>query len=229
MSDLYNLLESESISDKLKVEMLYRIAENLGEEITEEEISELDKTFNLFGHTIDIKKQNKTPDAFDIAQEIHKKPASEPETTEASKTEATKRSIRAPKVIGLLKRSRDTREAALKKYGRKNKVEEAPKVEATEAPKAEEVKDNVIKGNFSKPQAKDSYAKTVQYMSSDNKNEAPKAEVEAEPKAEKAPKSSKKTSTKIGKAIGKAVSKKAGNVINNEVTTVKAPKGSKKK
>lgn len=69
---LYSLLESERISEDLKFEMLCRITENLGGEINEEFINELDKSFNLFGHNINIKKNPPKRDAFDIAQEIHK-------------------------------------------------------------------------------------------------------------------------------------------------------------
>ena len=220
MSNLYNLLESENISNDLKVEMLYRIAESLGEEISEEEINELDKTFNLFGHNISIKKN---PDHLDMAQALH---AKEPEATEAPKTEATRRTVRAPKVIGLLRRSRDTRNAILQKYGRNNT--EAPKAE--EAPKTSEVKDNVVKGDFSKPQAKDSYAKAVQYMSTD-KPEAVKNDTEVKSEVTEAPKVKKTTkkTTKMGNAIKGAI-KQSKVDINNEVTApAKRTKGTKKK
>lgn len=195
MSSLYNLLESENISSDLKIEMLYRIAENLGEEITEEYICELDKTFNLFGHNISIKRN---PDHFDMAQALH---AKEPEATETSKTETTRRTVRAPKVIGLLRRSRDTRNAILQKYGRNN----------TEAPKTSEVKDNVVKGDFSKP-------------------EAAKDETEVKSEVTEAPKVKKtKKTTKMGNAIKGAI-KQSKVAINKEVTApAKRTKGTKKK
>ena len=125
MSNLYNLLESESISSDLKVEMLYRIAESLGEEITEEEISELDKTFNLFGHTIDIKKK---PDQFATAQMIHaKEPKVEAQKVEPKTTEPKVEAQKAPKtyeekIIAAREANKEAREATKTRQGQLAKI-----------------------------------------------------------------------------------------------------------
>jgi len=204
MSNLYNLLESESISSDLKVEMLYRIAESLGEEITEEEISELDKTFNLFGHTIDIKKK---PDQFATAQMIHaKEPKVEAQKVEPKTTE--------PKVEAQKVEPKTTE----------------PKVEAQKAPKTYEEK--IIAAREANKEAREA-TKTRQGQLAKIKAMTDKYKAEKEAASQPTLKdvdsvaTKKEGTSKIGKAIKSAV-KKAEGMKNNEITSVRAPKSAKK-
>lgn len=127
---LQSLLESEVISDELKLEMLTKVAENLEIPITEELIDEWE--LNLpGGRKLSYTKEPKMDTHDVITKAIYDKKAQ-------SKSEGGKRTVKAPKVVDYLRRSRDTREALLNKYGRK--APEATKVpEATKAPETAEV------------------------------------------------------------------------------------------
>ena len=218
MSNLYNLLESENISSDLKLEMLARIAENLGEEITEEEISELDKSFNLFGHNIEIKKNpqkfsdnayekavkymsgdNKKPDHLDTAIEIHKKdkaPVAEAPKAEVATKAEPKMKAEAPKT-----------------YEDKIKTAREANKEAREATKTRKEQLAKIKAMTDKYKASKE-TENPEYTLKDVKMNEPvatktAAKIPATPKASSA--------TKMGQAIKSAVKTKQS-IANQEVT-----------
>ena len=232
MSNLYNLLESENISSDLKLEMLARIAGNLGEEITEEEISELDKSFNLFGHNIEIKKNpekfsdnayekavkymssdNKKSDHLDAAINVHN-PAQMKVDAGTGKSFGDKIRGRKGEVASKVEPKVKTEAPeAPKTYEDKIKTAREANKEAREAVKTRKEQLAKIKAMTDKYKASKEI-ENPEYTLKDVKMNEPVATKTA-PKVPDTPKPS--SATKMGQAIKTAVKKKQ-NIVNQEVT-----------